>query len=541
MRLGGRRSHDAGGAARRRLLPRRRHLRIQLRARITLAFSFGALALCALVAAITYFSARSTIIGQFVNAAAATTHANAVTLASPSSDTADELKLLTSADTGPLVCKRLQAGAPCQWNNLNPYFFVSLSPPLNPPTYKVDDYLPPGLQTLVQGGQPGQQTFVVEGTTFLAVGIPINPTMAFFQVFPTSDVTRTLHILLAALLLAALTTTLAGAVLGRWAARRVLRPLTEASAAAQAIANGLMTTRLRSDDASDLAVLASSFNQMVDRVQQRIEREARFTSDVAHELRSPLTTLVTSLSVIEARRDDLPERSQRALALLSDEVRRFQRMVGDLLEISRFDAGVVHLDENLVTVGELVHNALGAAGAATLPVSIDPATATRYLVVDKRRVERIITNIVENAERHAGGATGVTVAVADEMVQIAIEDHGPGVEASERERIFQRFARGSQTARSRGSGRGTGLGLALVTEHAKLHGGRVFVEDAEGGGARFVLELPLAVASEEDDGLADDEDAAGGQPESAEGGDGAPPTEGARSDVRESSAGAASS
>ena len=217
---------------------------------------------------------------------------------------------------------------------------------------------------------------------------------------------------------------------------------------------------------------------------------------VTHELRSPLTTLAASLSVIEARREELPERSRQALDLVIAEVRRFQRMVGELLEISRFDAGSADIEASVLEVGELVRRAVAASGKAGVPVQVDPAVEGRPVIVDKRRIERVMTNLLENAEHYAGGATRVLVAAHDAAVRIAVEDDGPGIPAAERDRVFERFARGATVAGRRGAGHGTGLGLALVSEHVKLHGGRVWVEEAPSGGARFVVELPLVEPEE---------------------------------------------
>jgi signal transduction histidine kinase len=361
--------------------------------------------------------------------------------------------------------------------------------------------------TLVKSGTAAEQVFSFDGAQFIGVGYAVNG-HHFFQVFPTDSTSRTLGDLGIALLFATIVTTLAGAVLGRWAARRVLRPLHSATRAAAAIAAGQLDTRLETDDSSDLSALASAFNTMVDGVKNRIEREARFASDVAHELRSPLTTLATSASVLESRRDELPERSKQALDLLASEIQRFQKMVFDLLEISRLDANVANLSLSIVTTGDLVRNALASAGASDVPLEMDEAAAETFLDVDKRRFERIISNLITNATRHAGGATRVEVTRGDGVVRIAVEDHGPGVPKEERSRIFERFARGSVTAGQRGSGSGSGLGLALVTEHLKLHHGTIVVEDVPGGGARFVIEVPVAPESlfSEDGPFDDDEE-----------------------------------
>ncbi|HEX3947683.1 MAG TPA: HAMP domain-containing sensor histidine kinase, partial [Acidimicrobiales bacterium] len=248
--------------------------------------------------------------------------------------------------------------------------------------------------------------------------------------------------------------------------------------------------------------LTSSFNRMVDQLQERIEREARFTSDVSHELRSPLSTLANSLEVLESRAAELSPTAQRALVLLGADLRRFQRMVGDLLEISRSDTGSADVSLEEVTAGELVRRSV-AANARSLPggvappeVVIDPAVAEAWLTVDKRRFERIMANLLENAALYAGGATSVRATPGPARqdgratIWVAVEDRGAGLTPTERARVFERFYRG-QASGQRGAGTGTGLGLALVAEHVRLNGGTVWADEAEGGGARFTVELPV--------------------------------------------------
>jgi signal transduction histidine kinase len=252
--------------------------------------------------------------------------------------------------------------------------------------------------------------------------------------------------------------------------------------------------------------LTQSFNTMVDQLQERIERDARFTSDVSHELRSPLTTLSNSLNVLEAHADELTPRAQRALELLGADLRRFERMVAELLEISRSDTSSADVSLEYVDAGELVRQAV-AAGTRTMPESVpppivwvDPVLDGSILSVDKRRFERIMANLLENAALYGGGATRVAAEHGPDRdgqatVVVAVEDHGPGVALAERRRIFERFYRGQSSGR-RGASTGTGLGLALVAEHVRLLGGLVGIEDAPGGGARFTVELPVTDGEE---------------------------------------------
>ena len=281
-----------------------------------------------------------------------------------------------------------------------------------------------------------------------------------------------------------------------------MRPLADAARAAQAIAGGNLDTRLDVTDDRDLALLTTSFNEMASALQNRIQRDARFASDVSHELRSPLMTLSASIEVLQSRRTEMPERAQAALDLLVADVARFQGLVEDLLEISRVDAGSARLNLEEVKVAELVPNAVEAAAADQhIHVTVAPEVNGDTVRADKRRMVRVLANLIDNARLHGGGASRVSVEHVKgnghgDTVQIAVEDSGPGVPSEERTLIFERFARGASSGR-RGMGDGVGLGLALVDEHVRLHGGRVWVDDRLDGqsGARFVIELPLVSSS----------------------------------------------
>jgi signal transduction histidine kinase len=294
------------------------------------------------------------------------------------------------------------------------------------------------------------------------------------------------------LLGASIVTTLAGAAIGWWVSRRALRPLAGVSTAATALAAGRLDTRLEASDDPDLQAITASFNDMAQALQDRIESDARFASDVSHELRSPLMTLAASIEVMDNQREDLPERSRAALDLMVADIDRFRQLVEDLLEISRFDAGVVHLELEEVHLAELVMQAVSHSTDADIPVDVDAELAGVVVQADKRRIVRVIANLLDNAAKYAGGATSVSLRQADDGVQIAVEDRGEGVPEDDRELIFGRFNRGSAAGR-RGSVEGVGLGLALVAEHVNLHGGRVWVEERADGehGARFVVQLPV--------------------------------------------------
>jgi signal transduction histidine kinase len=463
---------------------RRRWSRLGLRARVTVTFGLGALALSATMAGLTYFTARQFILHERETAILRQSYVNAsLARSSLRSPTQNITQLLENLDTLPGSLSVLEKQG--QW--------YADSPSVG------ENAIPSGLRSLVISGTPAIQHFVLNGSPQLVVGLPV-PSVgaAYFEVFSLDELARTLRILALALAGAALVTTAAGAVIGRWASGRALRPLDEVSRAAETIAGGRLHVRLVAADDPDLSALAASFNRMADALLERIEREARFTSDVSHELRSPLTTLATSLGVLESHRDDLPVRSRAAVDLLTGEMRRFQRMVEELLEISRVDTGSAELLLDEVEVGELVRRAADAAGAGSAPVDVDPAVAGLRLRVDKRRIERVVANLVENAVLYAGGVCRLTVEPAPGAVRLVVVDYGPGVAAGERERIFERFYRGETSGR-RGATDGTGLGLSLVTEHVRLHGGRVWVESGGGGVNRFVVELPTDDANQPGD------------------------------------------
>ena len=267
---------------------------------------------------------------------------------------------------------------------------------------------------------------------------------------------------------------------------------------------GASTRCLEPTDDPDLSVLANSFNDMASALQLRIERDARFASDVSHELRSPLMTLAASIEVMEGRRDEMPERAQAALDLLSGDVTRFQGLVEDLLEISRFDAGAIRLHLEELLVAEFVRNAVAVSSLPDTRVNVTERAEQVLIRGDRRRLARVVANLIDNARIHGGGEPEVAIAVVDAddapvtHVQIAVSDHGTGIPVDERELVFERFARGGGAGRRTGSD-GAGLGLALVDEHIRLHGGRVWIEDRSDGepGARFVLELPASEIADE--------------------------------------------
>jgi signal transduction histidine kinase len=292
----------------------------------------------------------------------------------------------------------------------------------------------------------------------------------------------TLGTLKITLILAAIVTALLGLAVGRLASTLALRPLAELTQVAAAVARGRLDARLQAEDDPDLGGLARSFNQTAATLEQRVIADARFAGDISHELRTPLMTMLNSMQLIQNHSLELPPVLREPVELLGDDLDRFRRLVIDLLEISRDDGGDQGSRE-IVRIGDLVRAAADATAGREL-TTVSPDAEGLTLQADKRRLERVIANLVDNAEYHAGGCKGVSVKAGGLGVIVYVDDAGPGVREADRERIFERFGRGD------GQRRGIGLGLAIVARHVEWHHGTIRVKDRPEGGARFIVELP---------------------------------------------------
>jgi signal transduction histidine kinase len=349
--------------------------------------------------------------------------------------------------------------------------------------------LPQRLISTVTAGDSARQYLVIDASPVLVIGTPLNDDLgAYFEVFQLRDIQSTLTTLQSVLVAAGIGTTLVGGTLGWFIAGRVLRPLREVTAVAQQIASGQLETRLDEGLDRDLLTLTSSFNSMADTLQKRIAREARFASDVAHELRTPVTTLVTSLSVLSGRRSELSPEGGEALDLLASDVRRLEHTVEDLIEMAKHDAGIITPDMELLPAASVLGGIMNRLRRQEIPIDIDEEATRSMIWIDQRRLERVLANLIDNADAYGMGVTRVSAEGGDGTMRIAVEDKGPGVPDGQRERIFERFARGNDSHRS-GEYAGSGLGLSLAVEDVRVFGGRIWVEDGPAGGARFVVEV----------------------------------------------------
>ncbi|MGY1835773.1 ATP-binding protein [Blastococcus sp. SYSU DS0510] len=359
------------------------------------------------------------------------------------------------------------------------------------------DDLPEELRELAVAGTSVRQRIEIDGETVMAVAVPLAELgSAYIEVFPLAELDRTYRVLATVLAVAVLGSVPLSLVVGWWVTGPALRPLDRISAAAAAVASGALDTRIDPRGDPSLAPIAASFNQTAEALEQRVRSDARFAADVSHELRSPLTTMLGALDLVEATADPGDAEQAEALGLLRSEVERFERLVADLLEISRADAGSTDIAVEPVRLSALTREVVGRHrldGTAATLLTVHPDAEHVLVHADKRRLERVLGNLMDNADKHGGGLTGVTVSRAGDVARVAVDDAGPGVAEEERDRIFERFARGTGSIRTHTEG--AGLGLALVVRHVRMMGGAVHVEDGPDGGARFVVDLPVEAGS----------------------------------------------
>lgn len=463
--------------------------RMGLRARSALSFGIGALLVASFMAALTFTLARSYLLGQREDGALRQSYFNArlvrSTLRDPDADVAAVLNSLRP-DGGSDAAVRVGD----KWYSTS----VGLSV----------ETLPPSVVAAVQAGGAAHQVVDTPTGTVFVSGIALPAVGAeYYELFPLTELDSTLRTIAAVSAVSAGVAALAGSVVGFYASRRVLRPLRDVATTATEISSGALDRRLSIRSDPDLSPLTDAFNRMVDALGERIDREARFSSDVSHEMRTPLAAMGAAMAVAERRSEGLPDDIRDVLQVIGEQVESFQALTLDLLEIARLDAGTEALVLDPVDPMEFARQVVGSLGASSrIEVVADESLGDGpHLVLgDKRRLRQVFTNLITNADRYGGGADRMSVCRRSEptgdVVRLTVEDRGPGVAGDEREAVFGRFARGT-VALSVPAVRGSGLGLSLARQHVTMHGGRIWVDDRPGGGARFIVELP--VAAEEPD------------------------------------------
>lgn len=338
----------------------------------------------------------------------------------------------------------------------------------------------------------------------LAVGesvqLPLAGEYELYFVFDLSAEQATLDAVQRVLALGGLTLVLLVGGVAWVVTRQVVDPVRQAAAVAERLASGHLEERMPERGEDDLARLAHSYNEMATSLGQQIQRmeqlsrlQRRFVSDVSHELRTPLTTIRMAGEVLHEARHDFDPAVARSAELLTTQVDRFESLLADLLEISRFDAGAAALDVEPVdvrtVVGLVVDLAAPIAEHRGSHVVVHAPPTPVMAEVDPRRVERILRNLVLNAVEHGEGrGVDVTLGADADAVAVVVRDHGVGLRADEADRVFDRFWR-ADPARARTTG-GSGLGLAIALEDAHLHGGELEAAGRLGVGAAFRLTLP---------------------------------------------------
>lgn len=352
-----------------------------------------------------------------------------------------------------------------------------------------DSSVPSDLRRVVRRDHPAI-TFIDKPRRIVFGSLVPNTDTEVYFFFSVAAVDRTLSLVSRIFLVVIGFAAVVAGIAGFRLAGRTIRPLRLAAEAAHDIAEGNLSTRLDVTGEDELSRLSAAFNRMTEALEARIARERQFVADVSHELRTPLTALKTSMDFLDNRSADIPPKLRSALGLAADEVRSLQRLVDDLLELSRMEAGGVTVEGENVDLVDFAAQ-LARRRAPDAEVRIHGPEA---LVVwtDKMRLERVVGNLLENAVFH-GGTDGVDITLerTNGEARITVADQGPGIDSDKLPWIFERFYRGDASRRRDGRV-GSGLGLAIARENAALIGADIGVESVEGVGTRFEVRVPDA-------------------------------------------------
>ena len=333
-----------------------------------------------------------------------------------------------------------------------------------------------------------------------AVEVPTAGQYELYLVYNVRDVQQTLDFVQQTLVIGSLLLIATIGLVTFLVTRLAINPVRIAAETAEKLADGELDRRIPERGEDVIATLARSFNRMADSLQRQITQLAtlsrvqqRFVSDVSHELRTPLTTIRLAGDVLYEQREQFTPTTARTAELLHDQVARFESMLADLLEMSRYDAGAVELDTEPTNLVRLVEESI----EAIRPIADDKGSELRLVApggyfeadVDARRIRRILQNLLGNAVDHGEGRPIVVYVDSDaSAVAIAVRDYGVGMDSAQLERVFDRFWR-ADPSRQRTTG-GTGLGLAIASEDAQVHGGHIDVWSVRDEGTCFRITLP---------------------------------------------------
>ncbi|MFI2457207.1 MtrAB system histidine kinase MtrB [Streptomyces sp. NPDC019539] len=371
--------------------------------------------------------------------------------------------------------------------------------------------VPASLRSSVAQGTGTFQTYVKikysvpkESEAGLVVGKRLNDVAGYsyelYYLFPLTQEEESLSLVKGTLATAGLFVVVLLGAIAWLVVRQVVTPVRMAAGIAERLSAGRLQERMKVTGEDDIARLGEAFNKMAQNLQHKIQQleelsrmQRRFVSDVSHELRTPLTTVRMAADLIHEARGDFDPATARSAELLADQLDRFESLLADLLEISRFDAGAAALEAEAIDLREVVHRVIGGAeplaerkGSRIRVVGDEQPVVAE---ADARRIERVLRNLVVNAVEHGEGRDVVVrMASAGGAVAVAVRDYGVGLKPGEATRVFNRFWR-ADPARARTTG-GTGLGLSIAVEDARLHGGWLQAWGEPGGGSQFRLTLP---------------------------------------------------
>jgi two-component system sensor histidine kinase MtrB len=378
------------------------------------------------------------------------------------------------------------------------------------------DALPSDLRAAVDGGGQAWRYALVpdsdgvpQPTLLIGAAVPTTTTgqqIELYYAFPLDQEEESLSLIRSTVIISGVALTLFVVGIGVLVTRLVVDPVRRAAGIAQRLAEGQLEERMTVRGEDDLARLATSFNAMADSLQRQITQleglsqlQQRFTSDVSHELRTPLTTVQMAADVLHDAREDFAPHVARSAELLRAELDRFEGLLTDLLEISRYDAGAAVLDSEQVDLGALIARVVAGMWALAerheSELVVNRPDGDIIAEVDARRVERILRNLVGNAIEHgAGKPIEITLAANRTAAAVTVRDFGVGLSSAEAQHVFDRFWR-ADPSRVRTVG-GSGLGLSISLEDARLHGGWLQVWGQPGAGAQFRLTLPLLAGAD---------------------------------------------
>jgi signal transduction histidine kinase len=349
--------------------------------------------------------------------------------------------------------------------------------------------VPDGLLALIEARTPGKQRATADSRPYLFTALPITvpqyEVVTFIGVTSFSEFERSLFVLRLALLAGVALAAVGGGFVGRWLSQRVSEPLRAVSTAATAISSGEIGARIPEPNEADLAAIARSFNTMAETLESRFKRDAQFAAHVSHELRSPLTVIKNATEMLADRRAELGERAQLSVDMLTERVAAFEKILADLLEISRYETNTIAAHVEVLNLAQLLDTLAMRHQVAASISQMHYVSPVIDVEVDARRFAYCYKNLVDNANLYADGLVAIRVDEHDEHVDVHFDDAGPGVTPDQHEAIFQPFIRGTRTSGVRGSG----LGLAIVSEHMRVMHGSVSVGSSPEGGARFTLSL----------------------------------------------------